>query len=107
MEENIEHILWQDEIQQKLQRDKANSKQSLEMLRREVMSRAEGLAVRYDEAALKSNDIRMKAPMLFVLLGNQVKDGLSEIQKAVAHNMSNSEGIIYLVVEDNNRKEAA
>ena len=107
MEENIEHILWQDEIQQKLQRDKANSKQSLEMLRREVMSRAEGLAVRYDEAALKSNDIRMKAPMLFVLLGNQVKDGLSEIQKAVAHNMSNSEGIIYLVVEDNNSYEEA
>lgn len=100
MKENIEHILWQDEIQQKLQRGKANSKQNLEVLRREVMSRAEGLAVRYDEAALKSNDIRMKAPMLFVLLGNQVKDGLSEIQKAVAHNMSNSEGIVYLIVED-------
>lgn len=77
----------------------------LETLRNEVLRRAESLGVNDDEATLKHNDIRMKAPMLFILLGDQVKAGLSEIQKAVEHNMSNSEGIVYLVVESGIRTE--
>lgn len=70
----------------------------VENLRDEIFQKADHFAMKYDEDALKSNGIRMKAPMLFVLLGDKVEDGRVEIKKAVERSMSNSEGIIYLSI---------
>ena len=70
----------------------------VENLKSKIFQRADKFALKYDEDALKSNGIRMKAPMLFVLLGDKVREGVTEIKKAVERSMSNSEGIIYLSV---------
>lgn len=70
----------------------------MENIRNEIFQRAEHFALKYDEDALKSNGIRMKAPMLFVLLGDKVSEGIAHIKRAVERSMSNSEGIIYLSI---------
>ena len=70
----------------------------MENIRNEIFQRAEHFALKYDEDALKSNGIRMKAPMLFVLLGDKVSEGIAYIKRAVERSMSNSEGIIYLSI---------
>ncbi len=70
----------------------------MEDIKCEIYKKAENFAIHYDEEALKSNDIRMKAPMLFILLGDKAQDGLSTIEQAIKRRMSNSEGIVYLSV---------
>ena len=75
----------------------------MENIRNEIFQRAEHFALKYDEDALKSNGIRMKAPMLFVLLGDKVSEGATEIKRAVERSMSNSEGIIYLSIGNNKK----
>ena len=70
----------------------------MEDVKQEITKRAENFAIHYDEEALRNSDIRMKAPMLFVLLGDKVQDGLGTIRESVERRMSNSEGVVYLSV---------
>lgn len=78
---------------------------NLQSIKEEVFDRAERFALQYDEAALKSNDIRMKAPMLFVLLGDGVREGTYKLQEAVRRNMSNGEGMVYFTVASQEEEE--
>lgn len=77
----------------------------MEDIKQEITKRAEDFALHYDEEALRNSDIRMKAPMLFILLGDKVQDGLETIRKSVERRMSNSEGIVYLSVTSNEQDE--
>lgn len=70
-----------------------------EDIKKQLFQKAGEFALRYDEEALRSNDIRMKAPMLFILLGDKVQDGLNDLKQAVQQSMSNSDGIVYLAVD--------
>ena len=63
-----------------------------------ILQRAESFALHDDEETLKSNEIRMKAPMIFVFLGDKLQDGISKVQLSIAERISNSEGIVYLAV---------
>lgn len=79
--------------------------------REEILERAKHYALEYDEVVLRSNDIRMKSPVLFVLLGNRVRDGLTIIEEAMSRNVMNGEGAVYLTIsskenEENKKEEA-
>lgn len=76
----------------------------------EILERAKHYALEYDEVVLRSNDIRMKSPVLFVLLGNKVRDGLTIIEEAMSRNVMNGEGAVYFTIgskdnEANNSEE--
>lgn len=75
----------------------------------EILARAENYALGYDEVVLRNNDIRMKSPVLFVILGDKVRDGLDIIEEAMSRNIMNAEGAIYLVIgsrEDGENEDA-
>lgn len=77
----------------------------------EILARAENYALGYDEVVLRNNDIRMKSPVLFVILGDRVKDGLDIIEEAMSRNVMNAEGAVYFIIgrkddEDKNSEDA-
>ena len=75
------------------------------MIKQTLMQSAENFALYHDEEALRNNDIQMKAPLLFVLLGDKVQEDIKELKQAVEQSMSNSEGIIYLCIGNRSKED--
>lgn len=67
-------------------------------LRACILQNAEQYARGCNETALKSHDIKMKSPILFVLFGQRVEEGLEKLKEAMQGSVLNAEGIIYLVI---------
>ncbi len=71
------------------------------MDKKQILDRAVSFSLGCDENSLRSNDVRMKSPVLYILLGEQVKEGLTSIKESMAHNLLNAEGAVYFLIRDN------
>ena len=74
-------------------------------IKEKILERAKHYAFGYDEVGLRSNDIRMKSPVLFVILGDKVKEGLTIIEEAMSLAVMNGEGAIYFSIGSKDDKE--
>ena len=67
-------------------------------MKEEILERAYHYALGDDECVLRSNEIRAKSPILFVVLGDKVKESIKSIKTEFSQNVMNAEGIMYLYI---------
>ena len=68
-------------------------------VKEEILKRVTHYALGDDESALRSNEIRAKSPILFVILGKKVKGSINKIKAEVSQTVINAEGIAYLYID--------
>jgi len=74
-------------------------------IKQTLVQNADDFARHYDEEVLRHHNLRMKAPLVFVLLGEQVQEDIKTLKKAVAESMNNSEGVVYLGISTRRSEE--
>lgn len=67
-------------------------------MKEEILERAYHYALGDNDSVLRSNEIRAKSPILFVLVGDRVKESIKVIKSEFNQNVMNAEGIMYLYV---------
>lgn len=67
-------------------------------MKEEILERASRYALGDNESILRSNEIRAKSPVLFVIIGNQVKESIKVIQSELSQRVINAEGAVYLYI---------
>ena len=67
-------------------------------MQQKILERAEKYAAEYDFASLENDDIRAKSPILFVILGNEVKESICFIKQTMHKKFINAEGAVYFYI---------
>lgn len=64
-------------------------------MKQKILERAKNHALHYNDTLLKNDDIRVKSPILFIMLGNKAEESIDVIKTAMNQNAMNGEGIVY------------
>lgn len=75
-------------------------------LKARILQNTQQYARSCNETALKSHNIKMKSPILFVLFGSRVEEGLDALKEAMQNSVLNAEGVCYLVIGREKPKSA-
>lgn len=72
---------------------------------RNLLERAERYALNYDYVSLENDDIRAKSPILFVVLGEEVKSSIPHMKQTMGSKLMNAEGIVYFYISHKEEEE--
>ena len=75
-------------------------------LKARILQNTQQYARSCNETALKSHNMKMKSPILFVLFGSRVQEGLDALKEAMQNSVLNAEGVCYLVIAREKPKSA-
>jgi len=74
-------------------------------MQQKILKHAEKYAINDDYASLENDDIRAKSPILFVVLGNEVKESICVIKQTMHRKLMNAEGAAYFYIGINDSLE--
>lgn len=63
-----------------------------------ILEHAQNYTLKYDYASLENEDIRAKSPVLFVVLGNTLKESISTIKQTLDRKLMNAKGAVYFYI---------